>query len=203
MMRLDKLQISELPTLSALLIGDYALNDEAERTPQTESEEQMETSSLDCKYKNKSILLTSLIAEGEMNDRSSEFAVDSFRKAELHFGLFAASQRVDIAVCFVLRRSRVFPVLLSSFVQYFALFLGSITRFTLVDSAGNEKRMLPKRRFAFRKYSSLSLSLIPFFRSSQTHIDSVWRSFLRRIYATASQTYELSLVCIQSLSISR
>ena len=63
MMRLDKLQLSELPTLSALLIGDYALNDEAERTPQTESEEQMETNSLDCKYKNKSILLTSLIAE--------------------------------------------------------------------------------------------------------------------------------------------
>ena len=49
----------------------------------------------------------------------------------------------------------------------------------------------------------LFLSLILFFRSSQTHIDSVWRSFLRRIYATASQTYELSLVCIQSLSISR
>lgn len=62
MARLDELRFAKLDKLASLLIGDFALNDglEPSRSAGGESseEERLETSSLDPKYKNKSLILS-------------------------------------------------------------------------------------------------------------------------------------------------
>ena len=97
---LDTFRISELPALTTLFIGDDSFDDEASRarvgnchlcpSRAVSSKEEALTSKLDCKYKNKSLVLycTSVIGFS----RSSPFPVfDPFWPLLVHLHLLVPS----------------------------------------------------------------------------------------------------------------
>lgn len=57
LINLDTLRISDLPKLTTLSLGDYAFNDISNLDLRDADEETLLTSTLDCKYKNKSLVL--------------------------------------------------------------------------------------------------------------------------------------------------
>ena len=61
LINLDTLRISDLPKLTTLSLGDYAFNDISNLDLRDVDEEALLTSTLDCKYKNKSLVLNCIV----------------------------------------------------------------------------------------------------------------------------------------------
>ena len=125
LVRLGTLRITGLKMLTTLLFGDDAYNDHAESVnsaPTEISEEQRLTGSLDCQYKNKSLILKGCCVNHRINRRSAQFTVYSIRKPFLCLGWLAFSQRSLVAVGFVLRRVRFRRVAMSFSREYLRLF---------------------------------------------------------------------------------